>query len=601
MDSYDARAIESYWQKRWADDGLYEYDVSSSPEETYYNLVEFPYPSAEGLHIGSVRTYAGADTFGRYQAMGGKKVFQPMGFDSFGINAENFAIKKREHPARLIERTIPNFRRQLKRMGAGWDWSREVVTSDPRYYRWTQWIFLRLFEAGLAYQASAPVVWCPSCETVLAFEQTDDDRCERCLSPTESRVMRQWFLRMAAYAEELHQAAIKSDWPDWARNMQVKWIGRSVLPDGSVTYRLRDWLISRQRYWGPPIPIVHCKACGPMPVPDSELPVRLPHIEDFQKGLASDKEFMVAKCPSCGVEGVRESDVSDTFFDSCWYFLRYSSSDRDDVGWVNERVDRIMPIDRYEGGREHICRHHLYARFISFALNDLGLTTVREPFSSFSFHGLITHRGTKMSKSRGNVIGPDKLMDEVGADVLRMALLFTGPWEASGDFSFGHIETMKRFLSRVSRVVLDGSDAGARPALASTVEKVSRDVERSKFNTALATLMTSIRKVVTPDERRTFVLLLAPFAPHFAEELWSRLGEPYSVHRQPWPARGPIRLTDQVEIIIQVDGKFRQTIVLPRGIAEAEVLTAARQLHAGKVLRVVFIPDRLLNLVTVDS
>ena len=466
---YDVAELEPRWRRRWADAGLHEVDLDGTePGLGLYNLVEFPYPSAAGLHIGHTMTYAGADTWGRYHRMHGRVVFQPMGFDSFGINAENYALRERRHPADLIAETAVNYRRQLEELGCAWTWSAEVRTSDPAYYRWTQWIFVRLFEAGLAYQAEAPVVWCPSCHTVLAREQLEGDRCERCGTPVTDRVMRQWFLRTTAYADRLVAGLDALAWPDKAKNRQRAWIGRGE--DGS--YRLHDWLISRQRYWGPPIPIVHCPDCGAVPVPEDELPVLLPAERDAsalrpdgtdRAPLARIRSWVETTCPRCAGAAERDTDVSDTFLDSAWYFLRYPSSGSCAEPWHAERTARWLPVDSYAGGPEHVARHHLYARFVTMALYDLGLVPFEEPFPRVRLHGMVTMDGAKMSKTHGNVVNIDDLVSVRGADVTRLALLFGRPWDADGDFDDAAIAGVERFLTKVWRLI-EAPDGDEPPA-----------------------------------------------------------------------------------------------------------------------------------------
>jgi leucyl-tRNA synthetase len=486
--------------------------------ERFYNLVEFPYPSAEGLHVGHVFKYCGADAYGRWQRLQGHDVFQPIGWDAFGINAENYALKVGEHPATLIARTTANFKRQLSSIDCAWDWDACVDTSKPEYYGWTQWVFVRLFEAGLAYRAEAPVVWCPSCLTVLAREQTEgggggagaDPRdeghgitCERCDSIVTERVMTQWFLRITAYKDRLLAGLDELDWPERSKRTQRNWIAG-----------LHDWLISRQRYWGPPIPIVYCDRCGVVPVDE---PVILPWIDDFRprgtgvSPLAECDEWVNTSCPRCGGSARRETDVSDTFFDSAWYFLRYPCVDRDDVAWD----DRAGPVDFYAGGQEHIARHHLYARFVTMALHDMGLVPFAEPFARVRLGGMLTHSGAKMSKSRGNVVGPDDYAD-AGLDVLRLALLFTMPWEHTGDFRDDQIAGVQRFLARVRRWFDEGVD-GTESAVP-VVERVTRAMENLKFNVAIAALMEWRGRI----DRATFADLLWPLAPTFAELLPGR-------------------------------------------------------------------------------
>jgi leucyl-tRNA synthetase len=809
--SYEPAAIEAAWQARWSADRSTETDVEHvSADRKFYNLVEFPYPSAEGLHVGHAYTYTGADTYGRYLRMRGRDVFQPMGFDSFGIHTENFAIKVGEHPRTLTERTITNYRRQLTSIGAAWDWSRAIVTSDPSYYRWTQWLFVQLFRAGLAIRREAPVVWCPSCLTVLANEQVEGDRCERCGTEVVLRTMRQWFLRITAYADELVRGLEGLDWPDSAKRVQREWIGRSegteidfrvvgmdvrlrtfttrsdtlfgvtflalppehpyleslvagtdqeaavrayvdeaarrrlgapgggprtpstpertgvftgafaihpatgdevpiyvadyvvaaygtgavmgvpahdvrdfafadaqglavvevIQPEDAtsavppwigegvlrgsseftglrselardavsdwleargvgrraVRYRLHDWLISRQRYWGPPIPIVYCDDCGTVPVPEEDLPVVLPDVDDFRptgtgvSPLATVASFVETACPTCGEPAKRETDVSDTFLDSAWYFLRFPSSDIDDRPWDPERTERMLPVDSYAGGPEHVMRHHLYARFVTRALHDLDLVPFPEPFPRLRLHGMLTKDGAKMSKSRGNVVNPDRSIADHGADVTRMYLLFIGPWDEGGDFSDAGIAGIERFVRRVWRLITEPHVAGHGSVDIRTVDRtiaaVGADLEAMRFNTAIASLMELVRwtrreksAMSSPEWSRassSLVLLLAPFAPYLAEELWSILGGEYSVHQQSWPAHDPGALIlDRVTMAIQIDGKTRDRIEVPVGSERGDVIEQAlkregvrRHLGRGQPTRVVFVQDRLINLVT---
>ena len=537
---YDVAEVEARWRASWAGAGLHEVDLDGTdPSDALYNLVEFPYPSAAGLHIGHAMTYAGADTWGRYQRMHGRVVFQPIGFDSFGINAENYALREGRHPAALIAETVANYRRQLEHLGAAWSWRAALTTSDPAYYRWTQWVFLRLFDAGLAYQDEAPVVWCPGCCTVLAREQVDDGACERCGRAVTERVMRQWFLRTTAYAGRLVDGLDALDWPAKAKNRQRSWIGG-----------LHDWLISRQRYWGPPIPIVHCYGCGAVPVPDDELPVLLPLGEDpsavrpdgtGRSPLARMPSWYETTCPRCGGAATRETDVSDTFLDSAWYFLRYPSVGCDGRPWDPQRTERWLPVHQYAGGPEHVARHHLYARFVTMALHDLGLVPFEEPFPRVRLHGMVTLNGAKMSKSHGNVVNIDDLVSMHGADVTRLALLFGRPWDADGDFDEAAIVGAERFLTKVWRLV-DGPD-GDEPPSVRAGERVGAAIEAMTHNVAIAALMEWVaalrRSAPSAEAKRLLVLLLAPLAPHVAEELWARLECPFSVHEQRWPYPRP--------------------------------------------------------------
>ena len=648
--------------------------------------------------------------------MRGRAVFQPMGFDAFGINAENFAITVGEHPRSLTARAKANFRRQLTDIGGAWNWSRAIDTSEPAYYRWTQWLLVQLFRAGLMYQADAPVLWCPSCLTVLAREQTEDAgaRCERCGSQVAERVMRQWFLRMTAYADRLVAGLDALDWPDRAKKLQRAWIGRSegseidfgdltvfttrpdtlpaatflavsaghpaagtsrahplsraplpvveadyvideygtgavmgvpahdprdarlaaergiafsdaplLGPEASrsvgrpaVRYRLRDWLISRQRYWGPPIPIVHCPRCGPVAVAEEELPVLLPEVADFRptgtgvSPLVAAGDWVDTSCPQCGGEARRETDVSDTFVDSSWYFLRYPCTEFDDRPFDGDRLGKVLPVDFYAGGPEHVQRHHLYARFMTMALHDLGFVGFEEPFPRIRLGGIIVHQGAKMSKSRGNVVTPDDYIAVHGADVLRCALLFSAPWQEGGEFQLNAVAGISRFFTRLWRIV--ARPPTADPA-AATVARVVRDVttavERMRFNVALARLMEFAPLAGSRPAQAVLVRLLAPLAPHLAEELWAQLGGDFSVHEQAWPEYDEIVLVeDEVDFVVQVDGTRRGLVRLHADATEEEVLLAAKALDTVRSAtgahappRVVFVPGRLINLVTTGT
>lgn len=696
---YDPHEIEAKWRLRWEQADLHQPTLADAGK-LFYNLVEFPYPSAEGLHVGHIFKYSGADALGRYHAMHGASVFQPMGFDAFGIHTENFALKAGEHPVTLTARTTANFRVQLSRGGMAWDWSRTLDTSDPRYYRWTQWILAQFFDAGLMYLADAPVVWCPSCLTVLAREQTEGERCERCGTEVTERTMRQWFLRTTAYADRLLAGLDALDWPERAKRLQRQWIGRSegreidfgdltvfttrpetlpavtflavaaghpaaggtrphpltgdVLPvleapyvvetygtgavmgvpahddrdrrfaverglpvsnapllsraeaahtgRPAVRYRMRDWLISRQRYWGPPIPIVHCPGCGPVRVPDAELPVLLPMVEDFRptgtgvSPLAADPKFVETRCPVCGGPGRRETDVSDTFVDSAWYFLRYPCAHDDDRAFDPARARQV---DFYAGGPEHVQRHHLYARFCTMALHDLGFVPFEEPFPRIRLGGLLVKEGAKMSKSKGNVVSPDDYVERYGADVLRCALLFTCPWEAGGDFHDDSIAGIQRFFGRLWHLVDRATGEAVTPDVERAVAEVGAAIERLRFNVSIARIMEATDAARSARDARVVVRLLAPLAPHLAEELWERLGQPFSVHRSAWPLPEPGLLdSDERTIVVQVNGKVRHRLTVGARAAEATVVEAAIDAAQVRPARVVYVPGRLVNLVT---
>ena len=619
---YNYREIEKRWQAKWDDDSLYEVDLdalAASGGRTFTNLAEFPYPSAEGLHVGHVFKWCGLDVIGRWRRMQGEAVFQPIGFDSFGINAENYAMTRREHPAAVIERTSKTFRRQLSSVGIAWDWSRVFATSDPSYYRWTQWIFVKLLRAGLAYQAEAPVTWCPGCLTVLAREQTEDNRCERCETPVTERVLKQWFLSTTTHATRLVAGLEELDWPASAKAKQRNWVG--LEPDGSM--RLHDWLVSRQRFWGAPIPVVHCDDCGAVAVPEDELPVLLPQVEDpnlivpdgsGQSPLARFREWVEVSCPGCGEPASRDTDVLDTFVDSSWYFLRYGSTDSDDAPWSAERVATTLPVGFYAGGPEHVTRHHLYARFMTVALHDLGLVDFEEPFPHMRVGGFIRLGGVKMNKSKGNVVTPDELVATHGGDVVRVALLFSGRWDVDHDYESNGFVGAERFLTRVWKLVDRPTANRADPdESARAILRVSEQIEGLAFNVAVARLMEFVgaleRHGADHVAKRTLVLLLAPFAPYLAEELWARLGGAYSVHTQPWPtvdAETRRRLASaDIEVAVQIDGQLRTRVRMPGDVTADDMESAvmespdvAAALGDRRVTRVITVPNRLVNLIT---
>ena len=795
---YDPVAIERHWQSVWENTRIYQTDLLQA-RRPFYNLMMFPYPSAEGLHVGNLYAFTGADIFGRFMAMRGHDVWEPMGFDAFGIHSENYAIQRRIHPRILTAQNVERFREtQLKRSGARFDWTHEVNTTDPRYYRWSQWIFLQLFKAGLAVRRAAPVNWCPKDQTVLADEQVIDGRCERCDSLVEQRNLEQWFLRITAYADRLLRNLDTLDWSDTVKTAQRAWIGRSSgldfgltveghpgtrievfttrpdtvfgaayvllapehplvdvlttdtqrqsvqayqaqtrarselqrrrgtrektgvftgayainpanceripiwiadyvlssygtgaimavpghderdwafatrfdLPVRSVIasdslpysgagtlinsgefsglnsaeaaerisqwfeqrqigrrttqYRLRDWLVSRQRYWGPPIPIIYCQGCGTVPVPEEQLPVLLPDADDWMprgtgaSPLADVPDFVHVDCPTCGGPARRETDVSDNFLDSAWYFLRYPSSTVDDRAFDAELTRKWLPVNMYIGGAEHSVLHLLYSRFITMALHDLGYLEFEEPFTRFRAHGLLSKDGSKMSKSRGNVINPDAYFERLGADTLRMYLVFLGPYDRGGDFSDAGISGMRRFLGRVWDLVQRhaGRLTDATPAtqmrqtLHQTIRQVRYDLEHLRYNTAIAALMTYVntlqeRDILHEEEVSALLRMLAPFAPHIAEELWSQLGKPYSIHQHSFPEPSQAVLeVKTVPVAVQLNGRTRGLIQLARDATEAEALATARSvnlarepLDMARLRRVVYVPGRILNFV----
>ncbi|HET7620510.1 MAG TPA: leucine--tRNA ligase [Gemmatimonadaceae bacterium] len=799
--SYDPTAIERKWQERWKAHSTNSPDLDRAPKP-FYQLMMFPYPSAEGLHIGNVFAFTGNDIHGRFQRLKGNNVFEPIGFDAFGIHSENYALKVGIHPMELIPRNIENFRRQLRRVGLMVDWSHELSTTDPDYYKWTQWIFLQLMNRGLAYRKKAAVNWCPSCKTVLSNEQVVNGACERCGTPVEQRFLEQWFFRITDYAQRLLDDLDWIDWSETTKTAQRNWIGRSegaevrfrvgdeeiavftTRPDtifgatylvlapehplvstittrsqrgtvdayvtrtakqdlvarkvtekektgvftgayaknpatgkdipvwiadyvlmeygtgaimavpghderdfqfaekfglpivrvvagegddasaplteaytasegvrlvnsgrfdglsveegkrqivgwletegaakGTVTYRLHDWAISRQRYWGPPIPVIYCDDCGVQQVPEKDLPVVLPYVEDFRPDdsgvspLARHEEWYRVPCPECGKMARRETDVSDTFLDSAWYFLRYPSTEFDDRPFDAARTRRWLPVNSYIGGNEHAVLHLLYTRFVTMVLHDARHLDFEEPFRKFRAHGLIIREGAKMSKTKGNVINPDEYIERWGADTLRTYLMFLGPFEEGGDYREAGISGVRRFLDRLWASVLemrsDGApDASVMRKLHQTIRKVGDDIERLSYNTAIAAMMEYMNALRsnerTPHRAEVvpLVQLVSPFAPHLAEELWERMGHDVSVFDSGWPAYDESQLVeDEIELVVQVNGKVRGRVRVPREIDRDAALSAAlsepgvAKFVNGEPAKVIFVPGRLLNIV----
>ncbi|MCD6290254.1 MAG: leucine--tRNA ligase [Anaerolineae bacterium] len=812
-DRYVPQEIEPRWQAKWEETGIYR--VKEDPDKTkFYFLTMFPYPSGD-LHIGHWYVMAPSDAAARYRRMQGYNVLFPIGFDAFGLPAENAAINHGIHPKEWTYKNIERMRKQLRSMGAMFDWDREVVTCEPDYYKWNQWFFLKFFEKGLAYKKRAPVDFCPTCNTTLAREQViEPDRvCERCGTPVIKKEMEQWFLKITDYAEELLDFS-KLDWPERVKVLQTNWIGRSTgvqfrmevkdhpdksfevfttrpdtvygvtfavlapehplvdelttpehreeveaykykaarqseierlstekvrdgvfigayainpmngeavpifiadyvmmtygtgaimavpahderdfdfarrygLPirvviappdwdggelegaytgkgvmvnsgpfDGlsnkegwekiadymeehgigrrAVQYRLRDWLISRQRYWGTPIPVVYCEKCGIVPVPEDQLPVRLPDDAEFrptgESPLKFHEEFLHTTCPKCGGPAIRETDTMDTFVDSSWYQYAYVSPYYDKAPFDPERGKYWLPVDQYTGGVEHATMHLLYTRFFTKAMRDLGLVDFDEPMVRLFNQGIILGPdGNRMSKSRGNVIAPDPLVKQYGADTVRAYLMFIGPWDQGGPWNPQGIEGVHRFLNRVWALVVEpGPEAGGKPEDAAltelrrmthkTIKRATQDIEAFKFNTMLAALMSFTNYLTkakgtavygTPewDEAiRNLLLLMAPLTPHIAEELWARTGGEYSIHQQSWPTwEEELTKEETITLVVQVNGRVRDRVEAPADITkeqakELALASKGAQRHtAGKeIVKIIYAPGRLVNIV----
>jgi leucyl-tRNA synthetase len=814
---YNPKEIENKWQQQWEAEGL-GHAPDDSPKPRFYHLVMFPYPSGD-LHMGHWYNYSGHDAYGRFMSMRGYNVMQPIGFDAFGLPAENAAIKRGVQARTWTLANIDKMRKQLRAMGARWDWEREVVTCLPDYYKWTEWLFLQFYKHGLAYRTKAPANWCPNCNTTLANEQVlPNGTCERCGTVVIRKEIDQWLLKITAYAEELLNFD-EIEWPEKTVTMQRNWIGRSegaeirfvaevdgqreeipvfttrpdtifgvtffvlapehplvekittpeqkgaveayieqarrmteiermntekektgvftgayvtnpvsgeqvpvwiadyvlmgygsgaimgvpahdqrdfefarkfgipirqvILNEGEepsdpatwseskealgtminsgpfdgtpageakakiihyieekgigkamVTYRLRDWLISRQRYWGAPIPIIYCPKDGTVPVPEDQLPVWLPENVQFkptgESPLRYEPEFVNTTCPICGGPATREADTMDTFICSSWYFLRYTDPHDSQHPWTKESVERWMPVDQYVGGAEHATMHLLYARFFVKALRDMGYLNINEPFKRLFHQGIVLGPdGQKMSKSRGNVVAPDEYVEKYGADTVRCYMMFIGPFDAGGVFRADNLEGVWRFLNRFWNLVTDnwsegnvtGEETGEARAVErlrhKTIKRVTEDIAAFRFNTALAALMECNNAMLklqnTPVARsaayqrtlETMMQLLAPMAPHITEELWHQTGHSGSIHTTQWPTYDEAMTRDETfTLVVQVNGKVRERIEVPTDVSEEEVrrqvLNNERVMSFigdATVQKVIYIPGRLANVV----
>lgn len=806
----DMKQIEAKWQAKWEKDKL-NYFNKKNVDKKFYCLEMFSYPSASKLHLGHWYNYGLTDSYARFKRMKGFEVFQPMGFDAFGLPAENFAIKTGKHPELTTLENIETMEGQLKAMGAMFDWNAEIKTCMPDYYKWTQWLFLKLYENNLAYRKEAPVNWCPSCNTVLANEQVDDGHCERCGTQVIKKNLTQWFFKITQYAEELLSCLDGLDWPEKTKAMQKNWIGKSSggeitftaesgdefkvfttradtvfgvsyvvlapehplvkklttedrakdvekyveetakineierlsttrektgvfigayainpangkkvpiyaadyvlysygtgavmgvpahdardylfaqkydlpvnvvirnpkgeteLPyceDGMLVnsltfdglssedarkailnslskegkgqhktnYRLRDWLVSRQRYWGAPIPMIHCPHCGTVPVPYKDLPVELPKDVEFRPDgkspLAKCESFVKVKCPNCGADAERDVDTLDTFVCSSWYYLRYPDNKNEDMPFDPEIINQMLPVDKYVGGPEHACMHLLYARFITKALRDMGYLKFDEPFTSLTHQGIILGPdGNRMSKSRGNVVSPDTYIEEFGSDVFRLYLMFGfdytegGPWDDNG------IKSIAKFVERIERLVtkvcsykpeknvqIGKEEKDLLYAEAYCVKSVDRDMNVFSFNTAIARLMefvSAINKYDGLSEKSnslilkavdTLILLLAPCAPHFAEELWAMRGNKKSVFLEDYPVCDENALVkDEVELAVQINSKVKAKINVSKDATDDEIKAIAlandiikKIVGDSQVVKVIIVKGRLVNLI----
>ena len=808
----DMKLIEKKWQAKWEKDKINSFD-KKNVDKKYYCLEMFSYPSAAKLHVGHWYNYGPTDSFARYKKMKGYEIFQPMGFDAFGLPAENFAIKTGIHPEDSTIKNIDNMEETLRKMGAMFDWSAEIKTCMPDYYKWTQWLFLQLYKKGLAYRKEAPVNWCPSCQTVLANEQVNQGLCERCHNTVIQKNLTQWFFKITDYAEELLQGLDGLDWPEKTKAMQRNWIGKSVggeiifktengedelkvfttradtifgvsyvvlapehplveklmtkkqapevlkyieetaktkeierlsldrektgvfigsycinpvngkkvpiwisdyvlysygtgcvmgvpshderdfvfankynlpitrvikgatgenddLPftgdgilinsveyDGltceearkkilgdlafknqgafKINYRLRDWLVSRQRYWGAPIPMIHCPECGTVPVPEEDLPVKLPKNVDFKPDgkspLAKCEEYINCKCPVCGKPAKRDADTLDTFVCSSWYFLRYPDAKNDKQAFNKDIINKMLPVDKYVGGAEHACMHLLYARFFTKALRDMGYLDFDEPFKSLVHQGVILGPdGNRMSKSRGNVISPDDYVATYGSDIFRLYLMFGFSYTEGGPWNDGGIKSIAKFLDRIEKLATNvislkpnkvtnfaKAEKELDYARNYAIKCIDRDMEVFSFNTAIARMMeylTALTKYEAIEDKNVdfikdcvadFIKLLAPCAPHFAEEIWSMMGNKKSIFLSSYPVCNEKALVkDEIEIAVQINSKVKARMVIASDLSDADIESAVKQneiiaplIEGKQVKKIIIIKGRLVNII----
>ncbi len=585
---YNHQLIEEKWITNWEKNNTFKTDTLSSKKK-YYILEMFPYPSGK-LHMGHVRNYSIGDYFARYKRMCGFNVLYPMGYDSFGLPAENAAIKNNTNPKDWTLARIEEMRLQQERMGFSYDWNRTLTTCEPDYYKWNQWIFLQFYKKGLAYKAKATANWCPSCTTVLANEQVVDEKCWRCQSIVEQKTFDQWFLKITQYQDELlNDLQTLDQWPEHVKILQKNWIDKKE-KDGITTYRLRDWLISRQRYWGTPIPIVYCQKCGTVPARESDLPIKLPDNAQFTgKGnpLAQIKEFVQTTCPICQGPAQRETDTMDTFFDSSWYYFRYCAPKNGKIPFDKDEVDYWMPVDLYIGGIEHAILHLLYARFFTKALRDIGLTDISEPFSRLLTQGMVLKDGEVMSKSKGNVVDPGVIIEKYGADTARTFILSIAAPQKEIEWNDKECITTYEMLQKICRLSetadftqtneLSTNDKLLLSYTHRTIEEVTAHIEELEPNKAIQKIFALTnrlsnyspkKKKISDECYETIILLLAPFAPHLCEEIWEKMGHKEYISLAKWPSPDLYKINTEIEkaekFVSNIIEDVKQIIILAK-------------------------------------
>jgi len=630
MKSYDHNKIEKKWQKEWEKKKTHQTQDKSEKKKMYI-LDMFPYPSGEGLHVGHPRGYIGTDIYSRFKRMNNFNVLHPMGFDAFGLPAEQYALKNKIHPEIAVKKNIKRFKEQLSIMGVDYDWSREVNTTDPLYYKWTQWIFLQMYKKGLAYESYEPINWCPVDKTGLANEDVEDGKCERCGATVEKRPMRQWVLAITKYADRLVKDLDDLDWSDSVKESQRNWIGRNVNEKGEVSYKLRDWVFSRQRYWGEPIPIIHCDSCGVVPVPERDLPVILPKVKNYEltdtgeSPLASISKWVNTKCPNCKGTAKRETNTMPSWAGSSWYYLRYEDPKNKKILVDFKKEKYWSPVDLYVGGMEHATRHLIYARFWHKFLYDIKVVNYSEPFSRLVNQGLImANDGRKMSKRWGNVINPDDIIKIYGADTLRLYEMFIGPFDQVANWNTDSIVGPRRFLEKVWKIgqkvlinKITDQKSHLSKLLHKTIKKVSSDIEEMHFNTAVSSMMILLTEMdktehISAQDFKIFLQILAPFAPHITEELWdtltpalSRRERGQSIHLSSWPIYDESLIKEEeLKIAIQINSKVRAEMMIDVDISEETIKKLAlsnevviKLLEAKNIKKIIYVKGRLINIV----
>ena len=774
MSEYNHKSIEQKWRKNWE---IKPINLNDGKKDKYYCLDMFPYPSGTGLHVGHWRGYVISDVWSRYQILHGKYVIHPMGWDAFGLPAENFAIKTGQHPRISTEQNINNIKRQIKEISAVYDWDMELNTTDPDFYKWTQWIFVQMFKNGLAYEKEMPINWCPSCKTGLSNEEVVDGKCERCGAEVTKKNLKQWMLRITKYADRLLEDLDTLDWPEKVKKMQSEWIGRSygaevdfkvdgtdksltvyttrpdtlhgatfivlapehalaselateenkqavedyiyrastrsnidrmqdkektgvftgsyavnplngkklpiwlsdyVLSDygtGAImcvpahdtrdfefakkfdipinsgdwngrkssemkaeapeiieemgigkkktNYKLRDWVFSRQRYWGEPIPIIHCPNCGHVPVPEEELPLRLPDVEKYEptgtgeSPLAAIEEWVNTTCPTCGAKAKRETNTMPQWAGSSWYFLRYIDVNNTEKLVDREKADKLLPVDMYVGGVEHAVLHLLYARFYTKFLYDIGVIDFVEPFKKLFNQGMICKDGAKMSKSKGNVVSPDELVRDYGCDSVRMYELFVGPPELDAEWNDRGMEGVYKFINRFYKLIMENKDknygktAEMDKLKNKMIQEITERTDTFSFNTVISGFMENTNKItdlakkqggIDKDTLKTMTILIAPFAPHIAEELWEGLGETTSVFEATWPEVDENALKETtMEIVVQINGKVKAKINVDVTLDKDSVISAAKEELGDRlpenIVKEIYVPGKIVNIV----